>query len=227
MNRYKVSLLALILPFFVLAIGVPVFADEDLSSSDSTQSESAKEAAKKTREAAKKEAEQKREDAKQAAEVKREAAKQAAEVKREAAKQELETKKEKLKEDKLKICEERKDNISGAMSSAASRGQEKITLFGQIADRTQSFYTSKGKVLSNYDELVAVVGSQKAAALAAVDNVKAGSDDFVCDGDNPKGVANLFKADLEVMNEALKSYRTAVKDLIVGVKSVQSTEGES
>lgn len=224
MNKYKKILIAFFVPVMMLSVGLPVLADNGSSDNDSSQSEAAKKEAEAKREAAKKEAEQKREAAKQAAEQKREAAKQEIEKKREAAKNELEQKKEKLGDDKLKICQEREDHISSSMTGAASRGEEKITLFTKIAERTEAFYVSKGKVLSNYSDLVAAVNSQKTVAQeAAVDNVKASSGGFKCDGNNPKATANLFKVDVEAMNNALKSYRTAVKDLIVGVKSVQST----
>src|SRR3989344_5038514 len=216
MNKYKGLLIALVLPIFGLIIGIPVFAQYDSSDTDSGQSEAAKKAAKAKREAAK-----------QAAEEKREASKQAAEKKREAAKNELEQKKDRLKEDKLKICQEREDHISSSMTGAASRGEEKIALFTKIAERTEAFYVYKGKVLSNYADLVAAVNTAKAAAQAAVDTVKAGSDDFKCDGDNPKAAAKLFKIDIQAMNDALKDYRTAVKNLIVGIKSVQATQGDS
>ncbi len=205
MNKYKSLLIVLVLPIFMLAIGVPAFANDNESNSGSSQNEAAK----------------------KAAEAKREAAKQDFEKKREAAKNELEQKKEKLKEDKLKICQEREDHINDSMSRAASRGQEKINLFTVIAERTEAFYALKGKVLAGYDDLVTALNSKKAAAQAAVDTVKAGSDDFKCDSDNPKAAANLFKIDVHAMNDALKDYRTAVKNLIVGVKSVQSTQGEN
>ena len=216
MNKYKGLLIALVLPIFGLTIGIPVFAENSSSDTDSSQTEAAKKAA-----------EAKREATKQAAEAKRAAAKQAAEKKREAAKNEREQKKEKLKEDKLKICQGHEDRINDSMGRAASRGQEKINLFSKIAERTEAFYVLKGKVLVGYDDLVAALNSQKAAAQAAVDTVKAGSDDFKCDGDNPKAAAKLFKIDVQAMNDALKDYRTAVKNLIVGVKSVQATQGDS
>lgn len=226
MNRYKTVLLALVIPTLMISIGIPVLAEDATSSTDTTQTETAKKAAEAKLEATKQAAETKREAAKQAVENQREAAKQEIEKQREAIKNELELKKDKLKEDKLKICQEREDHISSSMTGAASRGEDKISLFTKIAERTEAFYAAKGKVLANYNELVAAVNSQKAAAQTAVDTVKASSDDFKCDSDNPKGTANLFKVDVKAMNDALKNYRSAVKDLIVGVKSVQSTSSE-
>src|SRR3989338_4989549 len=123
MSRYKTVLLALVLPILTLSIGIPAFAEDATSSTDTSTSKS-----EASREAIKQAAEAKREAAKQAAEKQREAAKQAIEKQREAIKNELELKKDKLKEDKLKICQKKEDHISSSMTSAATRGQDKITL---------------------------------------------------------------------------------------------------
>ena len=204
---------------------VPVLAETG-SGDDNQQSETAKKEAEAKLEAAKKEEEKKREAAKQEFEAKREAAKQEFQAKREAAKNNLEAAKQRLEENKLRICQEHEDRIDGFMDAIAERGQKKIDLFSTITDRTKTFYLSKGKVLSNYDELVAAVDAKKAAAQAAVDVVISSSVTFDCEGDDPKGTASEFKTKVKAMNDALKEFKTAVKNLIVGVKSVQSTEGE-
>jgi len=193
---------------------VPVLAETG-SGDDNQQSETAK-----------KEAEAKLEAAKKEFEKKREAAKREFEAKREAAKNNLEAAKERLEENKLRICQAHEDKINSHMDAIAERGQKKIDLFSTIADRTKTFYLSKGKVLSNYDELVAAVDAKKAAAQAAVDVVISSSVTFDCEGDDPKGTASEFKTKVKAMNDALKEFKTAVKNLIVGVKSVQSTEGD-
>ena len=78
-------------------------------------------------------------------------------------------------------------------------------------------------MLSNYEELVATADDKKTVAQAAVDKVKATSVTFKCDGTDPKGAAQSFKDSLKAEIAALKEYKTAVKNLIVGVKSVQGT----
>jgi hypothetical protein len=126
-----------------------------------------------------------------------------------------------LADAKLKACENRQKAITNIMSRIADRGQKQLTLFNTIAERTQSFYTDKGKTLANYDELVADVAAKKATAQSAVDAVTSSSTTFDCSGEDPKGVVNSFKDSLKSEIEALKAYRTAVKNLIIGVKSVQ------
>ncbi len=128
-----------------------------------------------------------------------------------------------LSEAKLKACENRQTAIKNIMTRISDRGQKQITLFGKIAERVQAFYVDKGRTLENYDALVANATETKEAAQAAVDATEATAVEFSCDGENPKGIAETFKTNLNAQKTALKDYKTAVKDLIVGVKSVQST----
>ena len=128
-----------------------------------------------------------------------------------------------LADAKLKACQNREKAINNIMARLADRGQRHLDLFTKIAERTEAFYTTKGKTLSNYDALVADVAAKKAAARTAVDAVKASSVSFKCDGTDPRGAAASFKDSLKSEIAALKDYKTAVKNLIVGVKSVQGS----
>jgi hypothetical protein len=122
---------------------------------------------------------------------------------------------------KLKVCQKRQDHINKRMKNVANHGQRLIDVFTKIAERTEAFYTSKGKTLSNYDALVADVNAKKTAADTAVADIKAKSVTFKCDGTDPKGSIQEFKDSLASEHAAIKAYKTAVKNLIVGVKSVQ------
>ncbi len=165
------------------------------------------------------------------AQERRQASEQATQERREAEQtaqaQERQERREaggaRLEAAKLKACQKREKAITNIMARISDRGTKQLEVFTKISERTQTFYEEKGNTLSNYDELVADVTEKKEAAQAAVDAVSDGSDDFTCDGDNPKATADSFKENKQAMNAALKEYKTAVKDLIVGVKSVQST----
>jgi hypothetical protein len=124
---------------------------------------------------------------------------------------------------KLKVCQNRQQEVTNIMTRIADRGQKQVNLFSTIATRVETFYTNKGKTLANYDALVADVATQKAAALSAVAAVKSASTTFDCTADNPKGIVDTFKAARTSEITALRAYKTAVKNLIVGVKSVQGT----
>jgi hypothetical protein len=140
------------------------------------------------------------------------------------AKERMQTVKDRLDGRRLRTCENHQATIKAILTRAANRGENRITLFTNITAKVGAFYTSKGKVLATYDQLVADVATKKAAAQAAVAVVKAAANsDFTCSSDNPKAQVAVFRADVKAEIAALKEYRTAVKNLIVGVKSVQAT----
>lgn len=124
---------------------------------------------------------------------------------------------------KLNACQNRQKAITNIMTRLANRGQKQADLFTTIATRTESFYISEGKTLANYDALVADVTAKKAAAETMVSTITSDSTTFDCTADNPKGMVTNFRGSLKSEISALKAYKTAVKNLIVGVKSVQST----
>lgn len=128
-----------------------------------------------------------------------------------------------LADAKLKACQNREEAINNIFTRLSDRGQKQLDLFSTIAERTEKFYADKGKTLTSYDALVADVAAKKAAAQTAVDAVKSSSTTFKCDGSDPKGAAAGFKENLKSEIEALQAYRTSVKNLIVGVKSVQGS----
>jgi hypothetical protein len=132
-----------------------------------------------------------------------------------------------LQDAKLKSCQNREKAITNIMSRIADRGQKQLTLFSTIAQRTEAFYVKQGKTLSTYDQLVADVAAKQADAQTAVSAVTSQDSTFKCDGTDPKGFVNSFKDSLKSEIKALQSYRTAVKNLIVGVKSVESTTATS
>lgn len=131
--------------------------------------------------------------------------------------------KTKLTEAKLKACQARTKAITTIMKRHNDRGARILEVFTTISERTQAFYAERGTTLSNYDELVANVDAKKAAAEAALSHTQESSSAFSCEGDDPKGAANAFKDGLKARNEALKAYKSAIKDLIAGVKSAQGT----
>lgn len=171
-------------------------------------------------------------------EANREASEKQAEASREAAQEKLETQrkeekakaeaklneaKTRLQDAKLRLCKERQTSITNAMKRISDRGQKQIALFSGIAERTEAFYVKKGKTLANYDALVADVATKKSAAQDAIAMIAAHGTSFDCSGADPKGSAASFREHQKLAIAALKEYKTSVKNLIVGVKSVQST----
>lgn len=146
---------------------------------------------------------------------------------RQNAQDRIEDRKEHLSDAKQKLCEARKERITRSIKRVSDRGERHLKVFATITDRVTAFYENKGKTLSNYDALIADVAAKKTAAEAAVSATAAYENTFDCSGENPKGVLKSFKATAVAQREAMKKFRTAIKNLIVGVKSVQAEEVRS
>lgn len=146
----------------------------------------------------------------------------------EAKKAEIEAKheenKEKLADKKLENCKKKETRINTSMQKIADRKTKQLEVFNKIADRTIAFYEEKGLTLANYDALVTDVDAKRAAAEAEIANLKTSTVDFKCDTEDPLKVSDVFKQAREGSSAALKAYKTSVKNLIVGVKSVSSTD---
>lgn len=144
-----------------------------------------------------------------------------------AAKERREAVKEKLSAAKLQICNDRKANIDNRVTRISERVTKHLALFDNIAQRAQTFYVNKGNALENYDALVADMEAKKAAAKTAAATLESQRGSFDCEGDNPKAAIAAYKDTLKDTIEVLKEYRTSIKNLIVGIKSVNATDTAS
>lgn len=158
---------------------------------------------------------------------KRHAAQEKAEQAKARAQAKVSEAKERLEGKKLKACEAREKRIDATMEQMTKRGQTHIAVFTKISDRVQAFYTDKGRTVENYDALVADVQAKKLAAEQAVSGAQSVGEVFSCASDNPKIASAEFRDAHKAQVAALKEYRTSVKNLIVAVKSAQSTEAKA
>ncbi len=139
--------------------------------------------------------------------------------------------KQKLTAVKLKVCQTRQEIIKTRSQNLANRANRQFTVFGNIAERVETFYTSKvlpkGITVANYDQLVSDIATQKTGAQTAIAAATAAANAFDCSGDNPKAQLEDFNAKMKIARDALKDYRTAIKNLIVSVKTALEDHEET
>lgn len=126
----------------------------------------------------------------------------------------------------LQACQKRETAVNNIIARIVDRSTKQIAVFDTIATRTENFYTSKGQTVANYDTLVAAVNTAKSKAQSDLAAMKT-TDTMVCTGNDPKGIVGAFKDDLKLEIADLKAYKTAIKNLIVAVKSVQGTDSKT
>ncbi|HEX7483927.1 MAG TPA: hypothetical protein VF281_02115 [Candidatus Saccharimonadales bacterium] len=165
-----------------------------------------------------------------AAEARR-AAEQTAKERHAAARQSIKERqasaKERLDGAKLKACENRQVNINNRSIKITERATKHLAVFDKIAERVNTFYTNKGKTFDTYDLLISEVDAKRSIAQATIDNLSNLKATFDCNEAEPKLAIEAFKTALHEAQSALKEYRMAIKDLIVGVKSANSEDSKN
>lgn len=200
----KLARVPIILLVLLLGLSVApriVLAEDSSTETDTHSQEQATEAAKKLEEARKEAAEKRAEQAKQDQEKETEADKKAGEVFQ-------------------KACENRREAFKTRLGNLSEHSQKVVEVMDKIVDRVEAFKTSKNLDVPNYDALVADVNAKKAVVHNLQNVAKADSDqDFNCDRSHALERVQSFTDILHQQIDALKDYKTAIKNLIVAVKT--------
>lgn len=124
---------------------------------------------------------------------------------------------------RLKACQARENAIktrSQHLNQLVTTMEEK---FDAIAARVEEYYTTKavpnGKIIANYDALVADIAAKKTAVQTALTKAQNDIAGFRCDINDPKSQMVTYRNDMKGVIQELKDYRTSIKDLIVAVRS--------
>lgn len=156
-------------------------------------------------------------------------------VKKEVEKRETEIKdrvetkksevKEKLANKRLETCQKRQAQINSIIQKSNDHSQKHLAVFEKIEARVKAFYEDKKLNVANFDTLVANVDIKHAAAVAEV-NV-ASTTSFSCDNTDATNPGSVVKDLMNSKNDAIKEYRTALKDLIVAIKGASSSTSDN
>lgn len=126
----------------------------------------------------------------------------------------------KLEGEKLTFCQKKESTLKTHMQRAIDQGENQLNVFKTIENRTKIFYLAQGHTVSTYETASSEADDKYAIAKEIVDNLS--TQTFTCSDNNPKQILTTFHDAVTAKNQALNDYRTAVKNLIVAVKSAQS-----
>jgi len=146
-----------------------------------------------------------------------------------AIKQKLAEKKEarttRLQEKRLEICEKRQARINDIVSRGAQKNTKQLGVFQGIEDKVVKFYEDKKLSSDAYTAALADADAKEAVAVAAIEvSAETRFDCATADGEKP---GSVIKQAMLTRHQALKDYRTAIKELIVVVKKALGTRDSS
>lgn len=125
--------------------------------------------------------------------------------------------KDKLDAARLQKCENRTTSVNTILSNNAARAKNVLARFEAIAAKVEAYVKNNNLTVPNYDALVADVNAKDAAAAAAIGAVSGTT--FSCDTQSANAVGQFQTGVIKDELNALKAYRTSIKNLIAAVKT--------
>lgn len=132
----------------------------------------------------------------------------------EAKKAEVRTK---LEGQRLERCEKQQSKINSIVAKRADQGGAHLDVFIKIKERVIAFKEEKNLAPADYEAVLADVEAKEQAALTAIEAARSAKLDCTAEGVERR-VGLYVKSTVSDMKEALKTYRTSIKDLIKTVK---------
>ncbi len=113
---------------------------------------------------------------------------------------------------KADICKKRQDNIARRLTSLNERAARHFEVIEKVYANLSRYNAEHGITLTA--EQTTAVTTAHSTAQSAIDRLKTNSSTFSCDSNNFGSTASSLRSDIQTVNEALHTYRQAVKDAL-------------
>lgn len=124
---------------------------------------------------------------------------------------------EKLSGERAERCLERQDTINNILDNRTSAAQQHFDKFQAIQDKLVAFVADKELSVENANALEIIMDDKQTEAQAAID--AAGATNFDCMNTDANAPGKIVMEQVAAAKQALKGYRTAIKDYAVAVRT--------
>ena len=129
-----------------------------------------------------------------------------------------------LTQARLKVCQTREARISNRFTNLKSLGAQVQQAYEGHIVRVDYYYNNnlvpQGYVLQNYNELKANIETNQAAVNTAMEKVRNTEQNFSCNSEDPKGVADAFRLNMSEVIAANKEYKLSVREFVAAVRDL-------
>ena len=122
-------------------------------------------------------------------------------------------------------CERRQAVIAKVIQKIALRAQQHLTKFSNTQTRIVEFKTTKNLTVANYEALLSDADAKKISATLAIGSIDTTAN-LKCSG-GTQTAGQAIKTQIQTAHLALKTYRTAVKNLLKAVKQANRATASS
>lgn len=120
-------------------------------------------------------------------------------------------------EKRQKACQNIQKAVNNKLSAFNNHAGSYLTRLDSAYTKLKDYQSTKNVTVSNWDDLLAAANDKQAAATASVDALKALGTSVDCTSSDPAGMLASVKSGAASTRDSLKSYRTALKNIIVAL----------
>lgn len=139
--------------------------------------------------------------------------------------------KKRLADAKLKICQEKSQDVKKRSIYLVNSVSEIEKKFTSILNGVENYYKEKivptGITLPNYDQLIANIAAREKTVTPLLEKAQADAANFSCTGDDPHGQLQQLDTDVRAVVQALQEYRTGIHNLMTALRELKIVEPTS
>ena len=124
-------------------------------------------------------------------------------------------------------CAAQSDRITTIMNNSADQAARQLAIFRSIADKAVLFMNEKQLSVGGYAERAAELDTAHKQAEQSISNLKSAAEKFNCDNRQPRATVANFKSQAAKKRTALKHYKSAVRNLVVAIKTSHEAQKDT
>lgn len=129
----------------------------------------------------------------------------------------------KSKEERAKTCDQIQNAVNHKLSAFNNHADKYLSRLDDLFGKVKAYQADHNLTVASYDALVAAAAQKQTNATFAVDAFKSLGTTLDCSSDDPAGMLAAAKSGASEVRDALKSYRSALKDLVVALIQASDT----
>lgn len=133
----------------------------------------------------------------------------------------------KTAEEKTKACESHKQGLQTKFTHITTNATNLETKISAFLTKAQTYQSTNNVTVDNWDTLVAAANSAKTDTDTAIANLKAVTPTVDCNSTSVASDVATFKAAAQDARDALKVYKTAVKNVFVALQQARDASTSS
>jgi hypothetical protein len=150
---------------------------------------------------------------------------------KEQARQKIEAEKHDAKQhteaEREKSCTARQNSLNKRMSHAVEQAKKHKAVFDKIYTRVKDFHDTKKLDVPNYAALTAAVDTAGSNAQTSIDALQSLDISVDCTSQTVANSVSAFQQAVKATRDSLKTYRSAITDLIKAVKGASTSSENS